>query len=204
MDIEQLRINGSLSSTRKVFKKSHQPMQVCRATSNATLDETLHALAASESLGSLTELNLKGRSNVTDKGISYVINSKHCKKLVGLDLSNTCISSSVFLMLKGSDNMQLKSLCANNLPNSLNFEEVESYVMSENSRQLKRFQLKNCNLNQLDLFFLQLNLESLEEVDINFGGSLVSSIDYLDKLIAAAKYDRLKRIYLDLSKCKVN
>ena len=76
--------------------------------------------------------------------------------------------------------------------------------MSANSRQLKRFQLKNSNLNQLDLFFLKLTLESLEEVDMSFGGNLSTSIDYLDRLIAAAKVDKLKRIYLDLSKCPAN
>lgn len=64
-------------------------------------------------------------------------------------------------MLKSSDNMQLKDLCANNLPTSLNFADIEAFVMSANSRLLRRFQLKGCNVNQLDLFFLQLNLESL-------------------------------------------
>jgi hypothetical protein len=203
-DVESVRINGSLSNTRKIFKNVYQPLPICKASSNATLDETLHALAASECLTHLTKLNLRGRTNVTDRGISYIINSKHCRKISVLDLSNTCISSNVFLMLKSSDNMQLKTLCANNLPNSLNFEDVESYVMSSNSHQLKNFQLKNCNLNQLDLFFLQLNLENLEEIDINFAGNLTSGIDYVERLIAAGRVDKLKRVYLDLSRCPAN
>lgn len=144
-----------------MFSTNIEPLPICKNSSDATLDETLHALAVSECLVRLTRLSLKGHTNVTDRGLAYIINSRYCSNIGELDLSNTFISGNVFLLLKGSDHLQLKALYTNNLSNSLNFEDLESYVFCDNSKQLKRFQLKNCNVNKLDLFFLLLNLESL-------------------------------------------
>lgn len=105
----------------------------------------------------LKKLSLKGHTNVTDRGLSYIINSRYCSNINDLDLSNTYISGNVFILLRVSDHLQLKTLNLNNIA-SINYEDLESYVFSQNSKQLKKLQLKNCNINKLDLFFLSLNL----------------------------------------------
>jgi hypothetical protein len=131
----------------------------------------------------LTKLSLKGHTNVTDRGLAYIINSRFCSNIIDLDLSQTFISGNVFLLLKGSEHLQLRSLNLNNISNNLNFEDIEAYVFSYNSKLLKRFSLKNGNVNKLDLFFLLLNLESLEEIDMNFHGCIEPSVTYIDRLI---------------------
>ena len=58
--------------------------------------------------------------------------------------------------------------------------------------------LKDTNLNQLDVFFLQLTLSELEEIDIKFDPALeCSNVAYENLEI---KFENLKKIYLDFYK----
>lgn len=55
---------------------------------------------------------------------------------------------------------------------SFNFQALKKYIDSKNAKKLKKMSLKDTNLNQLDVFFLQLTLDSLEEINIKFETSM--------------------------------
>ena len=100
--LETLVINGTEFPVNSLHSLNNVSVNYCSLNQPQTLDETFHALSASECLSQLRGLNLFKRNNVGEKGLAHIINSKYCENIKQLNLSYTNISTNIFSLLTQS------------------------------------------------------------------------------------------------------